>query len=228
MSSLALCSWSGGKDCALAVYRARQSGLDVRFLLAMMDETGEKSRSHAVPLALLQQQAAAMGCELITRSASWQTYEREFVSALGELRARGATHCIFGDIDLQAHRDWEENVCQQASIEPILPLWNQNRNELAAEVLQLGFRAIVVCVAEHWLDQSFCGRDYDEEFLDDLPPDVDVCGENGEFHTFVTDGPIFKHPIGANIEDIYEYTLPPTMGEARFFYARLSSQRQAG
>ncbi|RYX82575.1 diphthine--ammonia ligase [bacterium] len=223
MSSLALCSWSGGKDCALAVYRARQNGFDVRFLLAMMDESGEKSRSHSVPLALLQQQAESMGCELITRSASWQTYEREFVAALNVLRRRGATHAIFGDIDLQAHRDWEEAVCQRANIEPVLPLWNEPRTELAAEVLRVGFKAKVVCVAARWLDKSFCGRDYNAQFVSDLPPSVDACGENGEFHTFVTNGPIFDLEIKIEIEEIYEYTLPPTMGEARFFYARLKS-----
>ncbi|BCM90951.1 hypothetical protein IAD21_02814 [Abditibacteriota bacterium] len=226
MSSLALCSWSGGKDCALAVYHARQSGFDVRFLLAMMDESGEKSRSHAIPLSLLELHAAEMGCELVTPSASWQTYEYEFVVALMELRRRGATHCVFGDIDLQAHRDWEENICKRAHIEPVLPLWNQNRSELAAEVLQLGFRARVVCINQRHLDKSFCGREYDEQFLRDLPPSVDPCGENGDFHTFVTDGPLFERPIRIEVEEIYEEVLPPTMGEARFFYTRLNSQHQ--
>lgn len=221
MSSLALCSWSGGKDCALAVYRARQNGFDVRFLLSMMDESGEKSRSHAIPLALLERQAAEMGCELITRSASWQTYEREFTAALHSLRRRGAVHCIFGDIDLQAHRDWEEIICERASIEPFWPLWSQNRSELAAEVLNLGFQAKVVCINQRHLDKSFCGRDYNAAFIRDLPPEVDPCGEAGDFHTFVTNGPNFANPISVEVEEIYEEVLPLSMGESRFFYARL-------
>lgn len=223
MSSLALCSWSGGKDCALAVYRAQQNGFDVRFLLAMMDESGEKSRSHAIPLSLLELQAAEMGCELVTRNASWQSYEREFISALHALRRRGASHCIFGDIDLQAHRDWETAICQRAHIESVWPLWGQNRDELAAEVLQLGFEAKVVCINQRHLDKSFCARDYNAQFLHDLPPTVDPCGEDGDFHTFVTAGPIFERPINVEVEEIYEEVLPPSMGESRFFYARLKN-----
>lgn len=221
MSSLAFCSWSGGKDCALAVYRARRSGLDARFLLAMMDESGVMSRSHAVPLALLQQQAEALGCELVTRSASWKTYEAQFLCAARELQERGATRAVFGDIDLQAHRDWEEKVCASVGVEVVLPLWNENRRALAQEVLALGFRAKVVCVAQKWLDKSFCGRDFNRAFIEKLPADVDPCGEDGEFHTFVFDGPGFKNPLFVEVEEIYEQVLPPEFGAARFWFARL-------
>lgn len=219
---VSLCSWSGGKDCALAIYRARKQGFDVRFLLAMLDESGEKSRSHAVPVELLRLQAEAMECELVTRSASWQSYEREFVSALDELRGRGAGYVVFGDIDLQAHRDWEEKVCGGAGFTAVLPLWQGSRDALAAEVLQLGFRAKVVCVAARHLDESFCGREYDAQFVRDLPPEVDACGEDGDFHTFVTDGSIFKYPITVEVSEVYEEALPPEFGGARFFYTRLA------
>ena len=223
MNFLAFCSWSGGKDCALAVHRARQSGFDVRFLLAMMDESGELSRSHCVPLALLQQQAAALGCELVTRNASWQTYEAQFIGAARELKNRGVACAVFGDIDLQAHRDWEEKVCASVGVEVVLPLWNENRRALAEEVLRLGFQAKVVCIAQKWLDKSFCSRDFNRAFLNDLPANVDPCGENGEFHTFVFDGPGFKSPLCVEVEDVYEQVLPPEMGAARFWFARLSS-----
>lgn len=225
MGSLAFCSWSGGKDCALAIYRARQSGLDVRFLLAMMDESGAHSRSHAVPLALLEEQARSLGCELITRSASWKTYEAQFLDAARELRERGAAQAVFGDIDLQAHRDWEQKVCAQVGVEAVLPLWNENRRDLAEEVLDLGFKAKVVCVGQKWLGHSFCGRDFDRAFIEDLPPDVDWCGEDGEFHTFVFDGPGFQKPLSVEVEEIYEQVLPPEMGAARFWFARLRGSR---
>ena len=221
MNPLAFCSWSGGKDCALAVHRARRNDINVRFLLAMMDESGELSRSHAVPLDLLKEQASSLNCELVTRSASWQTYEAQFISAARELRTRGVTRAVFGDIDLQAHRDWEEKVCAGVGVEAVLPLWNENRRALAHEILDLGFQAKVVCVAQKWLDKSFCGRDFNRAFLEELPDDVDPCGENGEFHTFVFDGPEFQNPIPVEVEERYEEVLPPEFGAARFWLVRL-------
>ncbi len=224
MNSLSFCSWSGGKDCALAVERARHSGLDVRFLLAMMDESGAHSRSHAIPLALLEEQARSLNCELMTRSASWRSYQAQFLDAARELKTRGAQKAVFGDIDLQAHRDWEEQMCAQVGVEAVLPLWNENRRALAEEVLDLGFQAKVICVAQKWLDKSFCGRDFNRTFLSDLPSDVDPCGENGEFHTFVFDGPGFQNPLSVRVEEVYEEVLPPEMGAARFWFARLGAR----
>ncbi len=221
MTTSAFCSWSGGKDCALALYRARQSGLNVRFLLAMMDESGQLSRSHSIPLALLEEQARSLGCELITRSASWKSYEAQFLDAARELKGRGADKAVFGDIDLQAHRDWEEKVCARVGVEVVLPLWNENRRSLAEEVLGLGFKAKVVCVAQKWLDKSFCGRDFNRAFIEDLPPQVDPCGEDGDFHTFVCDGPGFQEPLSIEVEEVYEEVLPPEFGAARFWFARL-------
>ena len=219
---LAFASWSGGKDSALALWKAREL-FDMRFLLSMMDESGDKSRSHAVPPALLRAQAEALNCEFIAPSASWQDYETQFVAAARELRERGCTHAIFGDIDLQAHRDWEEKVCAAAGVEAVLPLWHVNRRQAVEEFLTAGFRAVVVCVNEKWLDASFCGREFDHQFVADLPPDVDACGENGEFHTFVHDGPLFRQPVPHEVVKTYSYTLPESMGAARFWYAQLGA-----
>src|SRR5690606_23435057 len=102
---------------------------------------------------------------------------------------------VFGDIDLQEHRDWEEKACAAAGITALLPLWHQDRRALAHQVLSEDFRAVVVCVDSRHLPDDFCGRDYDASFIRDLPPQVDVAGENGEFHTFVYDGPNFVHPV---------------------------------
>ncbi|RYG75257.1 diphthine--ammonia ligase [bacterium] len=222
MASIPACfSWSGGKDSMLALWRSRERGFDVRVLLSMLDESGEKNRSHAVPLHLLEAQAMALGAQLMTRSASWADYEREFVDALSEIKTEGIGTAIFGDIDLQPHRDWEEKVCANAGLEAVLPLWEIDRREAVAQFLDLGFKAVVICVNHQWLDQSFCGRIFDQSFLNDLPDGVDWCGENGEFHTFVFDGPSFASPVEYEVAEIYDYVLPPAFGSASFSYARL-------
>lgn len=219
----AFCSWSGGKDSCLALYRALQNGFDVRFLLTMFDETEDRSRSHAVSRELIQMQAAALGIELVTARASWQNYEKIFIETLRTFQNQGITHGIFGDIDLEAHREWEEKVCGAAGIEAFLPLWSKNRRKLVDEFLAEGFRAVVVCVNEKFLDAEFCGRTFDEKFIADLPSDVDACGENGEFHTFVFDGVIFKNPVKYEVAEIYRHELVFPSGDvSKFAYARLS------
>ena len=218
----AFCSWSGGKDSCLALHRALRNGFDVQVLLTMFDEAADRSRSHAVPERLLRAQAAALGIELVTAKASWQNYERVFVEQSKNLRKRKITHGIFGDIDLQAHRDWEEKVCAAAKIEAVLPLWLENRRAIVDEFLAENFKAVVVCVNEDFLDASFCGRLFDEQFIADLPAAVDVCGENGEFHTFVFDGGNFKNPVNYEIAEIYRHELEFPSGEvSKFSYAKL-------
>jgi uncharacterized protein (TIGR00290 family) len=217
----ALCSFSGGKDSCLALWRAQQQGIDVRTLLVMFEENGTRSRSHAIPLHLIERQAQALQLALVTRNASWASYEEVFVATLKELRDSGHELAVFGDIDLQAHRDWEEKVCAAAGITPILPLWHQDRRELARQVLEDGFRAKVVCVDSRYLGDEFCGRDYDEAFLRDLPPHVDACGENGEFHTFVHDGPNFAARVSFTIDGFEDIVTPAELGGLRYRFARL-------
>ena len=218
----AFCSWSGGKDSCLALNRALQSGYDVEFLLTMFDESGTRSRSHAVPRKLIEAQAAALGIKLITANASWQNYEQVFIKQLKKFQARKITHGIFGDIDLQDHRDWEEKVCDAANIEAVLPLWLEDRYKMVKEFWAAGFKSVVVCVNEKFLDAEFCGRVFDEKFVADLPATVDACGENGEFHTFVFDGKIFKTPVKYEIEKIYQVVTEfPSGGKASFCYAGL-------
>lgn len=217
----AVCSFSGGKDSCLALWRAQRAGLDVRALLVMFDESGERSRSHAIPPSIVARQAEALGLELVTRSASWRDYERVFIEALKELRAGGTEVVVFGDIDLQAHRDWEEKVCAAAGLEASLPLWGADRAALAREVIDAGFRARVVCVDSRYLPDDFCGRDYDEQFIRDLPEGVDVCGENGEFHTLVYDGPCFTKPVAFDTDGFEEVVTAPEYGSVRYCFSRL-------
>jgi uncharacterized protein (TIGR00290 family) len=218
----AVCSFSGGKDSCLALWRACQvAELDVRALLVMFDESGERSRSHALPPAIVAKQAEALGLELVMRSASWKTYEQVFVDALKELRGAGFEVAIFGDIDLEAHRAWEEKVCAAAGMSARLPLWQTDRNALVSEVLEAGFRARVVCVDSRYLGDDFCGREYDAAFIRDLPSGVDACGENGEFHTLVYDGPNFGRPVAFEIDGFEDVVSAPEYGSVRYRFARL-------
>lgn len=219
----AFCSWSGGKDSCLALNRALKNGFDVRYLLTMFDESGERSRSHAVPRKLIEAQADALGIKLVTANASWQNYEQVFINQLKNFQSEKITHGIFGDIDLQDHRDWEEKVCAAAEIEAVLPLWLENRYEMVGEFWAEGFKSVVVCVNEKYLDANFCGRIFDEKFVADLPENVDACGENGEFHTFVFDGKSFKNPVSYRITETYKHELQFPSGDvSKFAYAKLS------
>ncbi len=150
-------SWSGGKDSMLALHRALESGYQVEALLVMFDESGERSRSHGLPPRLLRAQAEALGIPLIVRQASWATYEAEFIAATTALAAQGVRYGLFGDIDLEPHRVWEEKVCGAAGVEAVLPLWQEPRPRLVDEFLALAYRARVVCTNARWLDGSFAG-----------------------------------------------------------------------
>lgn len=205
----------------LALWHARAAGLQPTTLLTMFDETGLRSRSHGVPRALVEAQARALGMELIGPSAGWKDYEQVFVQALHELRNGGVEVAIFGDIDLEPHREWEARVCRQADLEHSLPLWQRNRLELARESIALGFKAIVVCVDSRFLADEFCGRCFDAAFIEDLPAGVDACGENGEFHTFVYDGPLFAQPVAFNFTGRSEYVAPVEFGSQRYCFADL-------
>ncbi|HXG83920.1 MAG TPA: diphthine--ammonia ligase [Pyrinomonadaceae bacterium] len=219
----AFCSWSGGKDSCLALHRAVENGYEITHLLTMFDETGLRSRSHSVSREVMRAQADALGLELITPQASWQSYETVFVEELKKLKAQNFDTAIFGDIDLQAHRDWEERVCAAAEIRAVLPLWNENRIDLVNEFFREGFRSVVICVNEKFLPKEFCGRVFDEQFVKDLPEGVDACGENGEFHTFVFDGKLFKNPVNYKIAEIYNHApVFPSGDTVSFWYAELT------
>jgi uncharacterized protein (TIGR00290 family) len=219
-AKVACCSWSGGKDSCLALHRALRAGLDVRTLVTMLDESGDRSRSHAIAPEVLRDQASALGRALVLARASWADYERVLVGTLRELRAVGHDAAIFGDIDLAPHREWEERVAAAAAMTAHLPLWGEPRRALVDEFLDAGFRAVVVCVNGGWLDRTFAGREFDRSFLADLPANVDPCGENGEFHTFVYDGPLFERPVRIRRASVDRYDAGAN-GETPYFYQRL-------
>ncbi|MQR00617.1 Dph6-related ATP pyrophosphatase [Glaciimonas soli] len=220
-SDTALVSWSGGKDSCLALWRAQKSGMTIQRLITAMDESGQRARSHGVPPSLLAAQAVALGTEITFYHTSWQTYEAIFIETLRKAHGDGIRHAIFGDIDLQAHRDWEEKVCAQADLQVALPLWDEARLKLVQEFLSLGFKAVVVCVNGKHLSKEFCGREFDAAFIADLPETVDACGENGEFHTFVYDGPNFAQPVAFERVQIEDYQSPPELGGALYYFQTL-------
>lgn len=200
-------SWSGGKDSCLAFYRARQSGLKPQALLTMMIENGERSHSHGLSIDLLSAQAKSIGMALTVKSASWERYEQVFTSALCDMRSQGITNGVFGDINLEQHKEWLEKVAKKAGIKPIFPLWQEERAPARARVkiikdfLDCGFRAMIVAVKDRILAPDFLGRIFDEKLLMELEKrGVDPAGEEGEFHTVVIDGPIFNFPLNLKLK----------------------------
>jgi uncharacterized protein (TIGR00290 family) len=187
-------SWSAGKDSWLALLRAREQGLAVATFVTMCDEDGT-SKSHALPPDLIEAQVRALGGAPVSVRVPAGEYAARFDACLRDLVACGHTHMVFGDIDLQAHRDWLEPACERAGLVALFPLWGESRSALARELVARGVQARVVCVDTRHLDTSFCGADYDAAFLARLPAAVCPCGEDGEFHTFVTGGPGFAAPL---------------------------------
>jgi len=198
-------SWSGGKDSAMAYYRAVQSGMTPKRLLTMFQEDEEVSKSHALPLNVVQAQAKRLGVPLMIRGAGWDDYEAKFIDAMDECRADGITHGVFGDIDLQGHLEWVQKTCAKSSIVPIHPLWQEPRRSILEELLAVGFDAVIVVVNTNMMPAKYVGRTFTRQLMDELEElGIDSCGENGEFHTVVIDGPIFLSRIPVKFGEVRE------------------------
>lgn len=200
MAGNILCSWSGGKDSCFALMKAAESGYSPRVLLNVLNEEGKISRSHGIPAAILQQQAKAAGLPVHLISSSWQEYEQHFTHALTVLKDQyELTHAVFGDIDLQPHRDWEEKVCGNAGLTAVLPLWQQDRRLLVSQMLASGIETIIVSCNEI-MGERFIGRTITPALVEELEAlDIDACGENGEYHTLVLNCPLFKNKLAVSV-----------------------------
>lgn len=187
-------SWSGGKDCALATYKAISQGHEVVYLLNFICEDGERSRSHGIKAGVLALQAAgAIGIPLIQVKTSWENYEENFKKVARALKDKGIEGGVFGDMDLEEHREWLERVCSEIGIKAFLPLWGIKAEELIEEFLKLKFKAIIVATR---LDENILGKVLDKALVRQINKlGSHPCGENGEYHTFVTDGPIFRKAL---------------------------------
>ncbi len=190
-------SWSGGKESCLAYYKTISDGFTVSHLLNMISEDGRRSMSHGLDPALIAAQSQTLNIPVIQRRTTWETYEREFKSVIYELKQTGVSGAVFGDIYVQEHRDWVEKICKELGIEPIMPLWGRDTRDILAEFIDTGFRATVIRVRADLLGEELLGREIDRNFIDDISKSgkIDLCGELGEYHTFVTDGPLFKRRI---------------------------------
>ena len=191
-----VCSWSGGKDSCLALWRAIEMGGVPQALLTMLDERGQRSRSHGLPVEVLQAQAGSLGIPLITAQASWEDYEDAFIAALRTAASEGAQASVFGDIDFEENRAWEEKVSRQAELKAYIPLWQQSREELLRTFLELGFKTTIIATKDDKLGKRFLGRELDSALLVEFEQaGIDLSGEAGEYHTIVTDGPLFNEPL---------------------------------
>ena len=195
-----LCSWSGGKDSCYAFMQAVRLQYTPKVLLSVLNEEGNISRSHGIPANILQAQSNALGIPIQLISSSWDSYEKNFTNALQKLKKEyDLEYAVFGDIDLQAHRDWEEKVCNNAGLKAILPIWQQQRKALVLEMLHNNVETIIVSCNEI-MGEKFLGQALTPALIDELEfMGIDTCGENGEFHTLVLSCPLFNKRINIEI-----------------------------
>ncbi|MDO8586877.1 MAG: diphthine--ammonia ligase [Armatimonadota bacterium] len=214
-----LFAWSGGKDSALALYVLRQQeDVEVVGLLTTVTQDYDRISMHGVQVALLERQAESVGLPLIkvfiTKNSSNEDYESAMREALEKQRAIGVSAVAFGDIFLEDLRKHREEKLALVDMQGLFPLWKRDTTELAREFIALGFKAIVTCADSQAVSGTFAGRSYDEQLLADLPPTADPCFENGECHSFVYDGPIFRDPIAFSTGEI-------VLRDERFWYCDL-------
>ncbi|AQQ52030.1 Dph6-related ATP pyrophosphatase [Planococcus lenghuensis] len=212
-------SWSGGKDSALAYYRAVMEGHVPLALLTMFEEDGERSRSHGLPLEVLEAQAAHMGLPLAVGKASWSNYEEEFKKKLKAFREQGIEMGVYGDIDLEDHKQWVENVSEAAGMEAYHPLWQEPRLALLEQLLEEEFEAVITVVDTTRMSEKYLGKTLTAELIKELESlGIDACGEEGEFHTVIVDGPIFVERVPLMFGDVL------TVGNHRMLDVKLQTE----
>jgi len=204
-----LLSWSSGKDSVWALHLLRQQpDLEVAALLTTFNSAADRVAMHAVRRALVETQAGRTGIPMWSVELPWPCsnaeYEERMRGLLQRAIAEGITAVAFGDLFLQDIRDYRERQLQGSGLEPLFPVWQIPTAQLARDLIAAGVKAKLTCVDPSQMDRSFAGRDYDQGLLDALPPGVDPCGENGEFHTFVYDAPVFSRPVAVRMGEIVE------------------------
>lgn len=196
-------SWSSGKDCAFALHQIRTEGkFEVVGLLTTLNSENDRVAMHGVRKELLQKQMDALGLPaemvMLPMPCDNETYRRLVGGSIEVLRERGVQNVVFGDLFLEDIRQYREEQMHGSGLGSIFPLWLRDTGKLSRDMVDSGLRAVVTCVDQRALSAEFVGRQYDHDFLDDLSAGVDPCGENGEFHTLVIDGPMFSN--GLNVE----------------------------
>ena len=207
MNDKALFTWSGGKDSAMAFYELKKTyNCEISALLTTITENYDRISMHGVRRVLLEQQAESLGLPLekiyITKNTCNDVYEAKTRDKLMAYHSQGVLSVVFGDIFLEDLRKYREENLSKVGMKGIFPIWKWDTTELSDTFIDLGFKAIITCVDSNVLDKRFIGRIYDKQFLRELPSSIDPCGENGEFHSFVFDGPIFRKRIAFKMGDI--------------------------
>jgi uncharacterized protein (TIGR00290 family) len=214
-----LMSWSGGKDSAMALREIMADGdYEIAALLTTVTADYDRISMHGVRRTLLEQQAASLGLPLETvilpKGASNEDYESRMAEALERHKKAGVTSVVFGDIFLEDLREYREKKLARLGMKGVFPLWKRETAQLMQNFIARGFKAVTVCVDNQFLGKEFVGREIDARFVADLPAAVDVCGENGEYHSFVYGGPMFGHEITHDIGEV-------VLREDRFYYCDL-------
>lgn len=204
----AFVSWSSGKDSAFALHIARHAGIEVAGVLTTVTESYDRVAMHGVRHALLDRQIAALNIPaikiIIPTPCSNEIYDSRMADACAHIKTLGIRHVIFGDLFLEDIRAYREQRLAAIDMAPVFPLWQRDTATLARQMIASGLVAHITCLDPRRLSREFAGRRFDETLLSDLPPDIDPCGENGEFHTVVSAGPMFAAPIPIHIGETVE------------------------
>lgn len=199
-------SYSGGKDSALALYRMIKQGHSPIALITTVNIEQKRSWFHGIHNELLSIVSNSLNIPLILSECAPDNYTQVYEQSLDKARKLGADSCVFGDIDIDEHKLWNEERCKRVGLNCILPLWHQGRETLVYEVLDTGFRSVIKIVESAKLDDLFLGQDLTISLIERIKSvGVDVCGENGEYHTFVYDGPTFAYPVPFEIGNVIDF-----------------------
>ncbi|MBN1807271.1 MAG: diphthine--ammonia ligase [Sedimentisphaerales bacterium] len=191
-----IASWSGGKDSCLACYKAMLGGYDIRYLVNFVSKEYGRVSFHGTETGLIRLQAESIGKRLCQKQTSGDCYEQQFKEAVRSLIPDGIKGMIFGDIYLQEHKDWAERVCAEMGIEAVEPLWGRDTEDILSDFIDAGFQAVIIGAKSGLIDAEWLGRRVDRDFIEYLKRrNICPCGENGEYHTLVIDGPIFNRGI---------------------------------
>ena len=207
----AIFNWSGGKDSAMALYQVQKNNeFDIQYLMTSVNTNSKRISMHGVRNELLEAQALSLGLPLkklfLPESSEMDVYEQYLFEIMKQFKDEGIDYSIFGDIFLEDLKAYREKQLQKVAMHAVFPLWKKDTAFLIEQFIDLGFKTIVTAVDESKLSKEFAGRIIDTDFIKDLPSNVDPCGENGEFHTFVFDGPILKRPIKFDLGEIIHKT----------------------
>lgn len=199
-------SYSGGKDSVLSLHKMLEAGNDPIGLLVMINRNMQRSWFHGVDIHMLKQISSSLEIPLIMCESAGEDYHTALEDGLKRAKQAGAEACAFGDIDIEGHREWCIQRCEAVGLKCIHPLWHKDREENTKEIISLGYQCLIKCIKNEALSKDFLGKVLDFAVVEQMKKrNIDICGENGEYHTVVVDGPIFKHPISYECKEILDF-----------------------